>query len=54
MPRAFEYVQKGEELCEEERLPEAEYAFRQAIKACEKERDADGIAYALGRMGACY
>lgn len=52
--RPFEYVLKGEQLCQQQKLREAERAFEQAIRAYEKENDTDGVAYALGRMGNCY
>jgi len=54
MPDAFEYVQQGDELCQQKRLGEAERAFQRALRAYEKEKDASGMAYALGRMGNCY
>jgi len=52
--RPFEYVLKGEQLCQQQKLREAERAFEQAIRVYEKENDTDGVAYALGRMGNCY
>jgi len=54
MPQAFEHVQKGEELCQKQRLRDAERAFQRAIRAYEKEKDIGGVAYALGRLGDCY
>lgn len=52
--RPFEYVSKGEQLCQQQKLREAERAFEQAIHAYENDNDTDGVAYALGRMGSCY
>ena len=54
MSRAFEHVQKGEELCQKQRLRDAERAFQRAIRTYEKEKDVGGVAYALGRLGDCY
>ena len=54
MSRAFEYVQKGEELCQMQRMRDAERAFRRALRTYEKEEDAGGVTYALGRLGHCY
>ena len=54
MSQAFEYVQMGEEFCQEQRLHDAERAFQRAIQAYEKQKDVNGVAYVLGRMGNCY
>jgi len=54
MNRAFEHVQKGEELCQKQCLRDAERAFQRAIGIYEKEKDVGGVAYALGRLGDCY
>jgi len=54
MSRAFEYVQKGEELCRKQHMRGAEHAFQRAIRAYEKEKNVEGVAYALGRLGDCY
>ena len=54
MTNPVDYVMRGQELCQQQQMEKAEREFRRAIKAYDRQKDTDGIAFALGRLGDCY
>lgn len=54
MPEPFELVSKGLELVAQEKFFEAEQFILKGINAYEKQKDQDGVTFALGRLGYCY
>src|SRR4051794_19692010 len=51
---AFEKVRQGTQLHAEGDLVSAELRFREGIATYRQADDVDGVAYALGRLGAFY
>jgi tetratricopeptide (TPR) repeat protein len=54
MAYPFDYVQQGEQLCQEGRVADAVRAYKRAIRSYKREDDSDGVAFALGRLAECY
>jgi tetratricopeptide (TPR) repeat protein len=54
MPEPFELVSKGLELVEQKKFLEAEQYILKGIKTYEKQKDREGVTFALGRLGYCY
>ena len=54
MPEPFEYVSKGMDLTAQGKFNDAEKSIQRGITEYEKQKDADGVTFALGRLGDCY
>lgn len=54
MPEPFELVSRGLELVAQEKFFEAEQSILKGINVYEKQKDQDGVTFALGRLGYCY
>lgn len=54
MTEPFEYVSKGMDLAAQGKFNDAEKYIQRGIKEYEKQKDTDGVTFALGRLGDCY
>ena len=54
MTEPFEYVSKGMDLAAQGKFTDAEKYIQRGIKEYEKQKDTDGVTFALGRLGDCY
>src|SRR3990172_9408839 len=54
MTEPFEYVSKGMDLAAQGKFNDAVQNIQRGIKEYEKQKDTDGVTFALGRLGNCY
>ena len=54
MTEPFEFISKGMDLAAQGKFTDAEKYIQRGIKEYEKQKDTDGVTYALGRLGDCY
>jgi tetratricopeptide (TPR) repeat protein len=54
MAEPFEFISRGMDLAAQGKFTDAEKYIQRGIKEYEKRKDADGVTFALGRLGNCY